>query len=63
MVTRKLRETAIHIPAMPRVVFERIHERGTLTSQSDRREKTMVIIVWPAPFITPLDMNIIPKKT
>ena len=38
------------------------HAAGTRTSQSDRRVKTIVTMVWPAPFMTPFDINMIAKN-
>ena len=62
MVTTKLSATAIHIPDSPRPVLDSSHEPGTLTSHCESSVNIIVIIVWPAPFITPLDMNIMPKN-
>jgi hypothetical protein len=62
MDTAKLKDTAIHIPFSPRRVLDRSHEAGTLMSHCDSKEKIIVIIVWPAPLMTPFDMNMTAKK-
>ena len=62
IVTKKLDATAIHIPVVPRLVFDRNHANGTLTSHSDSNVKIMVIIVCPAPLMTPFEINMMAKK-
>ena len=45
MVAKKLNAMAIHIPVIPRLVFDSHHETGTLTNHNESNEKAMVIMV------------------
>ena len=63
IVAMKLSDMPTHIPVIPRKVFDSNQDSGTLITHNDKKVKTIVIIVWPAPLITPLATNMIEKKT
>jgi hypothetical protein len=62
IVAIRLSETPTHIPVMPRQVFDNNHDKGTLIPHNERKAKSIVIMVWPAPLMMPFAIDITEKK-